>query len=404
MGSIQSLETAKYAGRRPGKVDAHLAAQLDAVEWGEFRLCELFEKIKIKALKYKAKDLPNEPTGDFVLPALTAGIQNQGLNNFVPRTNATILRNVISISANGANTGATFYQKDEFTVLQDAYAIRWIYSEDKLTDRQYLYITACISSVIYGSYEWTNKAGWERIKEKNIQLPLKNNLPNLDFMENFVSELEARRTAELEAYLSAAGLKDCTLTVAEEQALAKLKEGKKEFAPFSFDSVFNQIKQGRRLKKDDQISGSIPFVMAGVTNTGVVGYIANPVAQFPKNSITLDIFGNAFYRNYDYGAGDDTGAYWHDEQDFSKETMLFLTAAMQKAVSGKFSYGKKLRSSQSLKIKMQLPSLNGTPDYAFMQTLLSAVQKLVIRDVVEYADNKITATQTVIQQNGKEAV
>ena len=38
----------------------------------------------------------------------TAGIQNQGLNNFVPRTNATILRNVISISANGANTGATF--------------------------------------------------------------------------------------------------------------------------------------------------------------------------------------------------------------------------------------------------------------------------------------------------------
>ena len=53
---------------------------------------------------------------------------------------------------------------------------------------------------------------------------------------------------------------------------------------------------------------------------------------------------------------------------------------------------------------MQLPSLNGTPDYAFMQTLLSAVQKLVIRDVVEYADNKITATQTVIQQNGKEAV
>ena len=245
-----------------------------------------------------------------------------------------------------------------------------------------------------------------------IKLPVKNNELNLDFMENFVSELEARRTAELEArrtaeleaYLSAAGLKDCTLTVAEEQALAKLKEGKKEFAPFSFDSVFNQIKQGRRLKKDDQISGSIPFVMAGVTNTGVVGYIANPVAQFPKNSITLDIFGNAFYRNYDYGAGDDTGAYWHDEQDFSKETMLFLTAAMQKAVSGKFSYGKKLRSSQSLKIKMQLPSLNGTPDYAFMQTLLSAVQKLVIRDVVEYADNKITATQTVIQQNGKEAV
>ena len=30
----------------------------------------------------------------------------------------------MSISANGANTGVTFYQKDEFAVLQDAYAIK----------------------------------------------------------------------------------------------------------------------------------------------------------------------------------------------------------------------------------------------------------------------------------------
>jgi len=40
---------------------------------------------------------------------------------------------------------------------------------------------------------------------------------------------------------------------------------------------------------------------------GVVGYISNPIALFSKNSITIDIFGNSFYRNYDFGAGDDTG-------------------------------------------------------------------------------------------------
>ena len=62
--------------------------------------------------------MPNIPTNECVLPALTAGIQNQGLNNYVPRDNATILKNVISISANGANTGATFYQSKEFQELQ----------------------------------------------------------------------------------------------------------------------------------------------------------------------------------------------------------------------------------------------------------------------------------------------
>lgn len=74
--------------------------------------------------------MPNVATNEYDLPALTAGIQNQRLNNYVPRKNATILKNVISISANGANTGATFYQSKEFTVLQDAYAIKWIYTEN----------------------------------------------------------------------------------------------------------------------------------------------------------------------------------------------------------------------------------------------------------------------------------
>ena len=92
----------------------------------------MFGKIKVKSLNYKTSELPNQANSKYTLPALTAGIQNQGLNNFVPRDNASILKNVITISANGANTGVTFYQNREFTVLQDAYAIKWIYTNDDL--------------------------------------------------------------------------------------------------------------------------------------------------------------------------------------------------------------------------------------------------------------------------------
>lgn len=78
-----------------------------------------------------------------------------------------------------------------------------------------------------------------------------------------------------------------------------------KWGEFKYKEVFNRIEQGRRLKKDDQIDGTIPFVMSGTTNAGVVNYISNPVASFPKNAITIDIFGNTFYRNYAFGAGDD---------------------------------------------------------------------------------------------------
>ncbi len=138
--------------------------------------------------------------------------------------------------------------------------------------------------------------------------------------------------------------------------------------------------------------------MAGTTNTGVVNYISNPVASFPQNSITIDIFGNTFYRNYDFGAGDDTGVYWDDEKNYSKETMLFFTTSMEKSVFGKFSFGDKLRSSQSLDFKMHLPSKNNQPNYITMATFISAIQKLVIKDVVLYSEQKISTTKSVVTQ------
>lgn len=228
-------------------------------------------------------------------------------------------------------------------------------------------------------------------RNTKISLPVKKDREiDFAFMEDFISQLEA--------YLLVTGLKNYTLTPAEEQALTDFQNGNIKWGEYRFANVFSNIQQGRRLKKDDQIEGDIPFIMAGITNTGVVNYISNSIVIFPKNSITIDIFGNAFYRSYDFGAGDDTGVYWNSEKELSKEIMLFLTKASEKALEGKFSYGKKLRSSQSLNFKMKLPTINNAPDYPMMETLISAVQKLVIKDVVEYADRKIEATREIIHK------
>lgn len=138
------------------------------------------------------------------------------------------------------------------------------------------------------------------------------------------------------------------------------------------------------MKKKDQLPGNIPFVMAGITNTGVINYISNPVASFPKNSITVDIFGNTFYRDYDFGAGDDTGVYWNDDVEYSKDAMLFFAVAMQKALLGRFSYGKKLRSSQSLKFKMMLPVKNDRIDFEFISSFIKELEAERIKELEAY--------------------
>ena len=87
-----------------------------------------------------------------------------------------------------------------------------------------------------------------------------------------------------------------------------------QWREFSIGDLFNRIQQGARLKQADHIKGNLPFVMAGSENTGISGFIGNENARkFKANALTIDIFGNVFYRNYDFGASDDVGVFWNDE-------------------------------------------------------------------------------------------
>ena len=128
--------------------------------------------------------------------------------------------------------------------------------------------------------------------------------------------------------------------------------------------------------------------MAGITNTGVANYISNPIASFPKNSITIDIFGNTFYRDYSFGAGDDTGVYWHSKNEYSSAVMKFFSITMSKSVQERFDYGKKLRSSQSLDFTMQLPTKNGKIDFDFMEKIISELEDERITKLDAYIGRK----------------
>lgn len=325
---------------------------------------------------------------------MTAGIQNQGLNNYVPRDGSTILKNVISISANGANTGATFFQSQEFTVLQDAYAIEWVNHNVHLTDNQYLFLVSAISKAIYGNYEWTNKAGWERIKNDFINLPTDKGNIDFDFMESFIAELEALRIAELEAYLKVTGLKEYNLTIEEEKSLERFNYI--NWKSFNLEKLFGKSTRGRRLKSDDRIPGDLPFVTAGEADEGVSDFIGNNVVVFNENTTTIDMFGSSKYRNYKYG-GDDHIAVVHTEA-LEKYAAIFVTSAIHKSShNGQFSYDKNFYAKDADVLNIMLPEKSGEPDYDFMKNLISAIHKLVIKDVVDYADKKISATKLIIK-------
>ena len=233
---------------------------------------------------------------------------------------------------------------------------------------------------------------WKIAKDCYIPIPLTPSREiNFAFMENFIAELEAERIAELEAYLEAAGLKDTTLTADEEDALLAVEQDKIEWGKFRLGDLFGSSTRGKRLKSDDRIQGNLPFVTAGEAQEGISDFIGNKVDIFAPNTITIDMFGSAKYRNYCYGA-DDHIAVVHTEET-SKLAAVFITSAINKvAHNGDFHYGRNFYPKDADELKIFLPITSShNIDYSLMEDFISALQKLVIRGVAKYSEKKMAA-------------
>ena len=162
-----------------------------------------------------------------------------------------------------------------------------------------------------------------------------------------------------------------------------------DWREYKIGELFDNIQQGARLTKADQKKGNIPFIMAGVTNTGIVDCISNPVRKFPKNSLTVDIFGNTFYRSFDFGASDDVGVFWNSDNRFTEKTMRFISVLIEKRLFKRFDYGKKLRASQTHDIKILLPTANNQIAFAYIKEFLATLdaERLATLDAYLIATN-----------------
>lgn len=353
---------------------------LETVEWGEFELNSLFRS-KNGDFDIKKEHINN--MGNYVI---TAGLSNNGI---LGRTNvkAKIFpENTITVDM----FGTAFYRDFQYKMVTHA-RVFCLIPLIEISKIQGIFLSSSLR-FLPQFFGYENMCSWQKIKNLKIQLPIKNCQINFDFMEKFVAKLEAQRTAELEAYLSAAGLKDYTLTTEEERTLADF--GQQQWGRFNLHDLFGKATRGKRLKSDDRVSGSLPFVTAGEADTGISAFIGNPVHRFKANTVTIDMFGSAKYRNYEYGADDHVAVVHTDELE--KMAVLFITSAIHKAAyTGEFHYGRNFYAKDADNLMINLPVKDGGPDYAYMQTLISAVQKQVIKDVVRYADEKITATKTV---------
>lgn len=248
--------------------------------------------------------------------------------------------------------------------------------------------SAIISASIISTskkYDYGNKFNRVAMNKTKIQLPIKNGSIDFDFIQNTLARIEIDRIDKLDIFLRENGLSNYHLSENEKNTLSNLD--KLNWDVFNLENLFGKSTRGKRLKSADRIKGTLPFITAGETDEGVSAFIGNNVKLFSENTTTIDMFGSAKYRNFKYG-GDDHIAVVHTD-NLTKLASIFVTSAIHKSsYNGQFNYGRNFYAKDTDVLNISLPVKDNKPDYEKMETVISAIHKLVIKDVVLYVERK----------------
>lgn len=285
----------------------------------------------------------------------------------------------------GVTLPAVSYQPIEFGASQVITAkANW------LNQKNGVFVAVAISRLMH-QFSYQNKPGLEIYKNLVVTLPVKNGLIDFDFIERFIAALEAERITELEAYLFAAGLKDYQLTLEEQKALDSYES--MAFDEFNVTDVFDIKNSGNILSRDIiENSGDTPYLCASRENNSVSSYISYDNKYLDKGNCVF-IGGKTFvvsYQERDFFSNDSHNLilYLKDAKKASKLTQLYLATCVDKSLRHKYSWGDSISNKKIQSDKILLPVKNNKPDLSSMEVLVSAVQKLVIKGVVQYVDKK----------------
>lgn len=312
----------------------------------------------------------------------------------------------LTISKDGEYAGTVFLQTEPFIVGGHCMGIFASKNYKTMSDESKLYIAALINKV---RPMWAGNdrpsVQKSRLEKLELELPFLNNELVFSYMENYIKALEAERIETLEAYLTVTNLRDYHLTKNDEKVLDKFaklsdtKSGVEESEVFRLSQVFNLSSSKKKFNANMiEFGGKFPYVARGDSNNGIRGYITES-EEFLNSANTIS-FGQdtatMFYQKEPYFTGDKIKVLRTKEVELDRYKALYLITSLRKSFST-FSWGSSSFNEKVLKeTDVKLPIKNNQIDYTFMSDFIRAVEKLVIKDLVIWADKKIATTKEVV--------
>lgn len=354
---------------------------LENVEWGNFKLGELFKIQPTKYYKLKNEEIISK-NGN--VPLISNSSTDNGVMGF-SNLKANNKGNTITCSDTTLGAETMYYQENDFIGYSHIQHLTPLIKEfDKNI------ATAIISSsriATANKYDYGNKFNREAMNKTNIKLPAKKNGKiDIEFIKDFIKKLEKEKMLELDKYLYNMDLKDYNLTENEQESLkhnVKLKS-------FKIKSLF-EIKNTLGFNKDSLTIGSeYDYITRTSQNQGILqttGFVnhenINEAGVWSLGLLQMDFF----YRQKPWYAGQFVRKII-PKIKLSKNSIQYFTTLLNKEKNRLLSVLVRDVDSVFLNTEIKLPAKNEEIDFEFIEIYISAIQKLVIKNLLIYIDQK----------------
>lgn len=150
--------------------------------------------------------------------------------------------------------------------------------------------------------------------------------------------------------------------------------------------------------KQEHINGKGTItITSGLENYGILGKTDVNAKIIDSNTITIDMFGNALYRPYEYKMVTHARVFaLKPKFKMTNHIGLFLSSILF-FLKDKFSYSHMCSYNKIKDKKIKLPSKNGEPDWNFMEKYIQEIEKKYIDKVDKYNQENIQKALDVVR-------
>ena len=354
-------------------------------------------------------------------PYVTRTEKDNGIAGYIYADNLDKINPANTISF-GQDTWTLFYQSEPYFTGNRVKILKLKDENFKLTEEVALYLITAMKKVLVG-LTWGTSKNEVNFENRTICLPVTSS-GEIDWQymqeriaeleQERIAELEQERIAELEHYLVASGLNDYELTEEDKSILATelfnsddatelpSENGcRKEAREFRVGDLFEVKTPVKKFNASSvEITDKIghPYVVRSSTNNGIRGYINEDEKYLNE--------GNTF------SFGQDTATiFWQEKPFFTGDKIKILKPkfACNSEIANYIMNGIAMAfcyfswGTQSFKVsviedaELLLPvTYDGLPDWSFMEKYIRAIEKVVIKDVVDWKDEEIKKTIEIV--------